>query len=139
MTHLKIVAGTAYTAKERSSFGINDSVTVLGATEAEREAAARKIFRSIKLPGENQTVAELLAELGKNARDEKASELDRSFRHHQISIRLHKFGISVKNSSPFAWSLNGKLTACLTCCPEELLDVYPELEPYLYELCFLTL
>ncbi|MFL9885019.1 hypothetical protein PQR66_18395 [Paraburkholderia agricolaris] len=140
MAHLKLVAGTDFTGVGRARSGIYDSVTMQKGSEAEREAAARKILRKIKLPGENETIAELLAELDRNACDEKASEIDRHFHHSELSLRLHKFGITVGHSSYYGWRLRtGKVVACLASGSDELLDICPELEPYLDVLCFLTL
>lgn len=123
-----------------SEYGIFDTATMENRSEAEREATARKILRSLKLPGETKTVTELLAELDRNACDDTLSHSERDYRHFRISIRLHDFGMKVIDSKPHGGEYgNRKFTVVLASCGDKLLDACPELDPYVDVMCFFTL
>jgi hypothetical protein len=137
MVHLKLVAGTAVGGVRRSEYEIDDRASMDNRSEAEREAAARRILRNLKLPGGTKTIAELLDEVNRNACDEKASDVERTIRHHNITRRLHEYGIKVSTSSRYGWRLRtARFSAVTDFAIEKLLDAFPELERYRDVLCY---
>jgi hypothetical protein len=139
MAHLKLVAGTAVANVRRPEYRVEDAGNLQKLSEVDRQAAARRVLRSSKLPGETRTVAELLAEVNRNVRDEHTPEDVRRFLHAELSIQLHRFGILLWQPSIYGWVLRQDFSAIVGNYHDRLIKACPELEPYADELWHLRI
>lgn len=131
MAHLKLVAGTDFERVQQSRSTVDDLGPTRCRNTAALEAAARKAVRNLRLPGEERTISQMLAELTSNARG-KSERAVRCLRDGPISLRLLEFGIVVRYSKIYyrAGVVTDDVEFGAVISWNWNWDAFPELEPY---------